>query len=131
MRMTQAEVDAYQMRHAPKKTAAKSGCDKESELHEQIFAECRRRGWIALHGAMSERTHRTAGEPDFVILAQEKSETIYGDYGSCWTPKTLLVECKTRTGKLSMDQAAMIHHAKRLGHTIHVVRSFEEFLALL
>ena len=133
--MTQAEVDAYQMRHEPKQTAAKSGCDKESELHEQIFAECRRRGWIALHGAMSERTHRTAGEPDFVILAKEqacvsiKGETL--GIPPLMLPVVYLIECKTRTGKLSPAQVALHHHAKSLGHSIHVVRSFEEFLALL
>lgn len=113
---------AREARMGKKQPVAKSGCDKESELHEQIFAECRRRGWIALHGAMSERTHRTAGEPDFVILRGRTFEM---------HPTVLFVECKTRTGKLSMEQSAMIHHAKRLGHTIHVVRSFEEFLKLL
>lgn len=135
MRMTQAEVDAYQMRHAPKQPAAKSGCDKESELHEQIFAECRRRGWIALHGAMSERTHRTAGEPDFVILAKEQAcVSIEGEalgIPPLMLPVVYLIECKTRTGKLSTAQVALHHHAKNLGHTVHVVRSFEEFLALL
>ena len=107
---------AREARMGKKQTVAKSGCDKESELHEKIFAECRRRGWIALHGAMSERTHRTAGEPDFTILLNGL---------------VLFIECKTRIGKLSSAQVAMIHHAKRLGHTIHVVRSFEEFLKLL
>ena len=117
MRMTQSEVDAYQMRHAPKLVTPQAGCDKESKLHEQIFDECRRRGWIALHGAMSERTHRTDGEADFSIMASGG--------------RRFDIECKTRTGKLSMEQAAMLHHAKTLGHTIHVVRSFEEFLKLI
>ena len=117
MRMTKAEVDAYQMRHAPKQATPKTGCDKESELHAQIFDECRRRGWIALHGAMSERTHRTDGEADFSIMASGG--------------RRFDIECKTRTGKLSMEQAAMLHHAKTLGHTIQVVRSFDEFLKLL
>ena len=91
------------------------GVDRESDLHAQIFDECRRRGWIALHGSMAERTHRTAGEPDFVILGT----------------KIYLVECKTRIGKLSIAQQAMIAHAAKLGHTIHIVRSFEEFLNIL
>ena len=47
----------------------------------------RRRGWIALHGSMAERTGRTLGEPDLVILA---------DGG-----RVLFVECKSRRGKLS------------------------------
>lgn len=120
MRMTQAEVDAYNARQnskAVKDFIPTSGCDKESELHEQIFAECRRRGWIALHGAMSERTHRSEGEADFSIMAS--------------MGRRFDIECKTRSGKLSPAQTAMIHHAEMLGHTIHVVRSFQEFLNVI
>jgi hypothetical protein len=93
------------------------GVPREAELHEEIFDECRRRGWIALHGSMAERTCRTLGEPDFVILA---------DGG-----RVLFVECKSRSGKLSPAQAALKHHAEKLGHTVHVVRSVGDFLKLL
>jgi hypothetical protein len=60
------------------------GVEREADLHEEIFDECRRRGWIALHGSMAERTCRTLGEPDFVILA---------DGG-----RVLFVECKSGAG---------------------------------
>lgn len=90
-----------------------NGVAREASLHEEIYDECRRRGWIALHGSMAARTHRTLGEPDFVILAAGG--------------RVLLVECKSRAGKLSPAQAALKHHAEKLGHTIHVVRSMEEF----
>ena len=96
---------------------AHAGVERESDLHAQIFDECRRRGWIALHGNMAERTHRTMGEPDFVIMA---------DGG-----RVMFVECKSRTGKLSPAQAALKHHAEKLGQTVHVVRSMEEFLKLI
>ena len=92
------------------------GTVREADLHEEIFDECRRRGWIALHGSMAERTCRTLGEPDFVILA---------DGG-----RVLFVECKSRTGKLSPAQAALKFHAEKLGHTVQVVRSLQEFLEL-
>ena len=98
-------------------SAGASGVSREAELHEEIFDECRARGWIALHGSMAERTCRTLGEPDFTILA---------DGG-----RVLFVECKTRTGKLSPAQAALKVHAEKLGHTVHVVRSRDEFLKLL
>ncbi len=89
----------------------------EASLHDQIFDLCRQRVWIALHGSMAERSHRTLGEPDFTILA---------DRG-----RVLFVECKSRTGKLSPAQAALKMHAETLGHTIHLVRSYDEFLTLL
>ena len=96
---------------------ARNGVAREASLHEEIFDECRRRGWIALHGSMAERTGRTLGEPDFVILA---------DGG-----RVLFVECKSRSGKLSPAQAALKHHAETLGHSVQVVRSMKEFLELL
>lgn len=96
---------------------ARNGVAREASLHEEIFDECRRRGWIALHGSMAERTCRTLGEPDFVILA---------DGG-----RVLFVECKSRSGKLSPAQAALKHHAAKLGHAVHVVQSMENFLKLV
>jgi len=101
----------------PRATNGHSGTVSEASLHEEIFDACRQRGWIALHGSMAERTCRTLGEPDFTILA---------DGG-----RVLFVECKSRSGKLSPAQAALKFHAEKLGHTIHVVRSLEEFLAVV
>jgi hypothetical protein len=114
-RMRQRAAEGFPMIGASDDLERK-GVKREADLHAQIFDECRRRGWIAFHGSMAERTHRTAGEPDFQIL--------------CDGGKLLLIECKTRTGKLSIEQQAIIAHAAKLGHTIHVVRSFSEFLDL-
>ena len=89
----------------------------EAALHDFILEECRRRGWLAFHGSMAHRTKRTVGEPDFVIL----------------TPggRLLLVECKTSQGKLSPEQLAIACHARKLGHSIHVIRSQQEFRQLI
>ena len=35
------------------------GVARERTLHDQIFDECRSRGWVAFHGSMAARTHRT------------------------------------------------------------------------
>lgn len=91
--------------------------ERESELHDKIFDACRSRGWIAFHGSMSERTSRTLGEFDFVILADKA--------------RVFLVECKTRTGKLSPAQQAIHTWSEKLGHEPHVVRSIEEFLEVV
>jgi hypothetical protein len=91
--------------------------EDEGELHNDILSECRKRRWVAFHGAMNERSHRTAGEPDFHILA---------DGG-----RSFLIECKTRTAKLSPEQRAVAHAAYALGHTIHTCRSMTEFLKIV
>lgn len=109
------EILARQSRSKTREPAVSEGAiQREADLHDAIFAECRRRMWIALHGSMATATHRTSGEPDFVILA---------DGG-----RTFYVECKSRIGKLSPAQHTMKHHAEKLGHTIHVVRSMAEFM---
>ena len=89
---------------------------RESDLHDKIADECRRRGWICFHGSTAHRTRRTIGEPDCIILA---------DGG-----RVFLCELKSRTGKLRPEQAAMKAWAEKLQHTVHVIRSMSEFLAL-
>jgi len=94
--------------------APDGGCDDESELHEQIRQECLRRGWMAFHGSMAHKTFKTPGEPDYIII--------------CAGGRLLMVEAKTRIGKLSPDQLAVAAWASKLGHKVHTVRSFEEFI---
>lgn len=104
------------IRHKSKVVGQPVSEGEEAKLHRQIWDECTRHGWLVFHGAMSKRTHRTKGEPDFIICA-DKGRTIY-------------VECKTKTGKLSPDQAAVGFHLESLGHEFHVVRSLSQFLEL-
>jgi len=86
---------------------------RESEIHKQISQECSRRGLLAFHGAMHKKSARTPGEPDYTVLLPGG--------------KVLLVEVKTTTGNLSEAQGRVSGHAWQLGHTVHVVRKFEEF----
>lgn len=113
MRFTTAEYQAYLARTAPKQVTAKEGVEREADLHDDIRAECRRRGWIAIHSRMDKPTTSAIGDPDFVILAENG--------------KTYLVEAKSRTGKLRPEQLALRVWAHRLGHTIHLVRSMQDF----
>ncbi len=90
---------------------------KESELHAQIIDECRRRGWlIGHHSRMDCESTCPTGSPDFIVFL---------DGG-----RVLAFECKTKTGKLSLEQAGVIAWAAKLGHAVAVVRSFEDFLTL-
>src|SRR5436190_22320233 len=107
------QLMARASQRAQKEPVAKVGVAIEGSLHDDIIDECNRRGWLFFHGSMAHRTHRTKGEPDFIILAENG--------------RTLLVECKSRTGKSSTAQLGIQAHARKLGHVVHVVRSIEEF----
>lgn len=124
-RMTTAELDAYNARQRkPNKLLVDLGLEvgpikstRESVLHRQILHECSRRGFVALHGAMHRKTARTAGEWDFVILLPDG--------------RTIHVEAKTGSGKLSDDQERLHGKAWELGHTVYVVRSLEDLKSVL
>lgn len=115
-------------RNAPEESVA--GVSREADLHDDIYSECRRRGWIALHSAMSERTTRNKGEWDFTILGSVR-ETWTDGTGESWSPRVWFIEIKSATGKLRTEQLAMIAHARALGHTVHVIRSFADFLGII
>lgn len=108
---------AYEARQAKPLVKVDDGETKESDLHDKILNECRRRGWIAFHGSMAHRTYRTGGEPDFTIV-REHGEVLF-------------VECKSKTGKLSPEQSAMMFHMNRLGCKLNIVRSFAEFIQVI
>ena len=111
----QNDVDEFLRRTSSRRmgTGSTEGIDRERDLHEYIIKDCREKMWRFFRGSMCKPTHRTAGEPDFIILA---------DHG-----RTLLVECKSKSGKLSIEQNAVISDAERLGHTVHVISSFSEW----
>lgn len=90
---------------------------RESDLHDEIEKYCRQKAWICFHGSMAHRTMRTKGENDF----------------HCLLPNgiVLFVECKTKTGKLTPEQLGLSLWMEKLGHKMHVVRSFKEFLILV
>jgi hypothetical protein len=95
---------------------ARDAVEDESDLHADILKECRRRGWLPFHGSMAHSTFRTPGEPDFVLL--------------CHGRRVLLVECKTKTGKLTPDQQGVKAWAESLGFEYHIVWSFPQFLTI-
>ena len=116
-RMTAAEYQAFLARFTkPQARQIADGVAREIDLHNDILSECRRRGWLVIHGRTDRPATVTVGSPDFVILA-DQGRTIY-------------VEAKARREKRSMEQLAFHAWAARLGHTIHVVRNMDEFLNL-
>jgi hypothetical protein len=116
MAWTHADLVAYEARRQHKQGLASEGVEKESDLHAQVVAECKRRGWICMRGSMAEPTARPIGEWDATILA---------DGG-----RVLFVEMKRKGGKLSPEQAGMIQWAGNLGHRVHVIYNLEQFIEL-
>lgn len=118
-RMTLAEYIAHEERIARgkgKQPIPQNACIDEGELHGEIQKFCKSKGWICFHGTWGKLSRRTPGEPDFTILA---------DGG-----RLFMIECKAKGGKFSPEQLGMTMWAEKLGHTIHTVYSFNEFVEL-
>lgn len=121
MRWTEQQLRDYEARmHGARQNVTqpiKDRVEHEDELHYQIIDYCKSKGWLYLHGSMAHKTFRTLGEPDFVIVADRA--------------RFFLVECKANGGKLSTDQLGFAMHAQKLGHEVHLVRSYEQFLEVV
>lgn len=89
----------------------------ERSLQDRIVQYCNGVGWICHRNRMDKPTTAILGWPDLTVLASMH--------------RTFLIECKTRTGNLSNEQRGLHMLAARIGHTVHVVRSFEEFTKLI
>ena len=104
----------------PKQTALiPTNDDLESDLHDMIISWCRRQDPQVPfgHGRMDKRTGRTPGEPDFYLMLPNE--------------KLLLVECKTEKNDFSEDQQKFTDACHAVGHTVHLVRSYNEFLSVI
>ena len=88
-------------------------------LHEQIMEHCGKQWprWKYRHARTDKKTTEELGTEDFTIFLPGN--------------KTLHVECKARNEKPSPEQLIWATELRMLGHTVHFVWSFEEFLALV
>lgn len=89
---------------------------REAEIHREIMDYCNGLGWVAHHSRMDRPSTCGVGSPDFVVALP--------------AGRTLYVEVKTSTGKLSTEQAAWIRRLQNLGHKTGVVRSLREFVQM-
>lgn len=97
-------------------TVSKS-VERERDLHDAILTYCSAKGWPIVHSRMDVPATCGVGTPDFAIAAPGG--------------RTLWIECKARDCKLRPEQAAWMAALVRFGHIASVVRSMEEFLALV
>ena len=89
----------------------------ESELHDDVIAECERRGWLAIRSRMDKRATNQKGTTDFIIAAS-------------WGV-VFWIECKIGKNTVSDDQTAMLNRLSTLNQRFAVIRSLDEFLAFL
>lgn len=92
-------------------------CQEESDLQDKIIDYCHKQGWWVLFSRMDLATTVPVGSPDAVIFA---------DRG-----RVFIFEAKARKEKLRPSQLGVKCKLESLGHTVHVVRSFEEFMDAL
>jgi hypothetical protein len=113
-------LSRYEARNAP---AARAGVAQDAPelevegLHRPIIEECKRRGWKYVYSNPTKPTTIGEGVCDFII---------YADGG-----RMFHVECKSRKGKLSVEQLAFICWIEKLGHKAHVVTGMSEFMEII
>lgn len=100
-----------QLRPAPGAAAA-----KESKLADEVLAHCRAQWppWKVLRARTDKESTIAAGAHDLTVFAK-------------W-PLVVLVELKTRDGKLSAKQQEWAAELRLLGWRVAVARSMEQFL---
>ena len=88
-------------------------------LHEQIIEYCGKQWprWKYRHARTDKKTTEELGTEDFTIFLP--------------AGRTLHVECKARNEKPSPQQLSWATELRMLGHTVHFVWSFEEFLKVV
>lgn len=117
-RMDKCERDALGRNGLlPEERQAKIDVKLEKELQNYIVSYCVRNDWLYLRQRMDRKATSTIGQPDFIIFPGAN--------------KTLLVECKTASGRLSDAQAALFQKFEQRGYKVHLVRSYVAFFALL
>ena len=124
--MTLADVLAHETRLADAK-ARKAGVvaaptdgapvDRESDLHEDIEADLKGRGWYYVHSRMDMATTTQLGVTDFIIAAP----------GGV----TLWIEAKAKGNKPTPAQAGVGLMLKKQGHIHATVWNFEQYMAVI
>lgn len=88
--------------------------ERECDLHDDIEAYCKGRGWYYVHSRMDRPTTTALGVKDFII-AMPKGITGW-------------VEVKIKGRKPTPAQMGVDMILERLGHNHAIIYSFDEFL---
>ena len=97
--------------------AGTAGVARERDLHDQIDAYCRERGYLVCHSRMDAPSTVAVGFPDFVVFLPGAR--------SCF------LEAKARGGKATTKQLAKLAHARKLGFVAEIVDNIEDAVAAM
>lgn len=121
MRWSPEQLREYQARQDARSAKTKPNLppvvddQPERVLQNRVEAYCQENALYAFHDR--SRGKNTPGHPDLIIAMPGG--------------RTLWLELKSKTGRLSSDQARVRLMLMALGHEWHEVRSYRQFLALL
>ena len=99
---------------------------RESELQRDCENELSQRGIEYLHLSIKARERK--GWPDLVFCLPDYAPA---DWEFRYLPQAFAVELKTATGRLSDDQRRVLARMQANGWLVRVVRTFEDFRALI
>ena len=91
--------------------------ERERDLHDQIEALCRARGWLYVHSRMDAPSTIAVGHPDFTMFLPGAM--------------TVFLECKRPGEKATTEQLAKLAHARKLGFTAEIVEDMPATLAII
>lgn len=111
-RLAQGRRDRVKIEH-------NEGCEDESELHREILDYCNHQWprWKVIHARMDQRSTIPVGAQDLTIFKPDG--------------KVLCIECKRKGAKPTIEQQAWHKEMEMLGHKVHVVYSYREFLEIV
>jgi hypothetical protein len=117
--MTYNDVLAHEAKLKADKPAPDDAVTQESPLHRKIMDYCEEQWpkWKYIRARMDKRSTIAVGAQDITIFASRG--------------RLFCIECKSKSGKLDPDQLIWRKEMEMVGHPVHLVRSFSEFLELV
>lgn len=100
-------------RNAGRAPVSEDAVESELGLHDEVEAYCRENRFAYIHSRTDKRTTIGVGAPDFLVLAKGK---------------VVLLELKSRTGKLRPEQMGWALQAEMNGFKVAVCRNMAEVL---
>lgn len=121
MRWTQEQLTAYELRNRPaiRQPSPDDAVLRESDLHGQIVDYCKGQfpKWKFRRARMDVKTTEEKGVEDFTIFASDN--------------RTFHFECKARGKKRTTEQLSWALEMQLIGHEVHCIESFSEFLNVI